>query len=67
LTPGEHFLEADHPEEFARAVVSLIRDPERRRELGNAGRRLVEERYSWPQVAREFESNLKEVFDRYAG
>ncbi|PYQ55313.1 MAG: hypothetical protein DMF78_02520 [Acidobacteria bacterium] len=61
LVPGEHFLQADDPAHFARAVVSLLGDPDRRRALGTAGRRLVEERYSWSQVAREFESRFKEV------
>src|SRR5262245_37015294 len=45
----------------ARAVVSLLHDPARRRALGEAGRRLVEERYAWPQVAREFEQRGLEV------
>lgn len=61
LVPGEHFLSADDPAEFARAVVSLLQDPMRRSALGAAGRRLVEERYSWAQVAREFEARCQEV------
>jgi glycosyltransferase involved in cell wall biosynthesis len=66
LVPGEHFLRADAPAEFARAVVVLLRNPERRRALGSAGRRLVEERYSWPQVAREFEARCQEVVANHA-
>jgi glycosyltransferase involved in cell wall biosynthesis len=61
LVPGEHFLLADDPAEFAHAVVSLIRDGERRRQLGTMGRELVEARYSWRQVAREFETKCEEV------
>jgi sugar transferase (PEP-CTERM/EpsH1 system associated) len=61
LVPGEHFLRADDPAAFAQAVVSLLRDPDRRRSLGTAGRRLVEERYSWSQVAREFEARCREA------
>ncbi|MBI2827729.1 MAG: glycosyltransferase [Acidobacteria bacterium] len=66
LIPGKHFLQADDPADFARAVVSLLRDPVRRRALGTAGRGLVEERYSWPQVAREFEARLEEVIATHA-
>jgi glycosyltransferase involved in cell wall biosynthesis len=66
LVPGEHFLQADEPADFSRAVVSLLRDAERRHLLGSAGRRLVKERYSWPQVAREFEAHLKEVSKTHA-
>ncbi len=61
LVPEEHFVKADTPAGFAAAVVGLLRDPARREKLGAAGRRLVEERYSWPQVAREFEARCREV------
>ncbi|HEY3857983.1 MAG TPA: glycosyltransferase family 4 protein [Gammaproteobacteria bacterium] len=56
LAPGEHYLKADDPQAFASAVVSLLRDPERRHALGEAGQRLTHERYAWPKVAREFGS-----------
>jgi len=42
-------------------VLSLLRDPARRHALGAAGRKLVEERFAWPQVAREFEDRCREV------
>jgi len=61
LVPGEHLLVADEPAQFARAVVTLLRDEGRRRALGTAGRRLVEQRYGWPQVTREFEGYLEGV------
>src|SRR2546430_1809329 len=38
LVDGTHFVRADGPAEFARAVVSLLRDRDRRRALGTAGR-----------------------------
>ena len=66
LTPGEHFLQADDPGDFANHVIGLLRAPERRRALGATGRRLVEERYSWAQVAREFEARCEEVVGRHA-
>jgi polysaccharide biosynthesis protein PslH len=61
LEPGVHFLRADEPAEFARAVVLLLRETGRRKALAMAGRRLIEERFSWPQVAREFEARCLEV------
>ena len=64
LRPGQHFLQADKPAEFAQAVVALLRDRARREDLAQAGRRLVEERFSWSQVAREFESACREVTTR---
>ncbi len=59
LIDGTHWLRADEPAAFAEAVVTLLRDPARRRQLGAAGRRLVEERYSWAQVAKEFETLIE--------
>ena len=66
LEPGKHFALADEPEDFAREIVSLLRDSQRRRTLGAAGRSLVEDRFSWPRVAGEFESRCREVVDHHA-
>jgi glycosyltransferase involved in cell wall biosynthesis len=61
LVPGRHFVSADDPAGFASAVVTLLGDAERRRTLGQAGRELVTQRYSWGQVAREFEARCAEA------
>jgi glycosyltransferase involved in cell wall biosynthesis len=66
LVPGKHFVQADDPSAFASAVVSLLADANRRGALGSDGRRLVEERYSWPQVAREFSAICEEVVAHHA-
>jgi sugar transferase (PEP-CTERM/EpsH1 system associated) len=55
LEEGKHIVRADEPDDFARAVLDLLEDPARRKALGDAGRDLMEERFSWAQVAREFE------------
>jgi glycosyltransferase involved in cell wall biosynthesis len=60
LVPGRHFLPADEPAAFAAAVITLLRDPVRRRAMGMEGRLLVETLYSWPQVAHEFEKSCAE-------
>jgi glycosyltransferase involved in cell wall biosynthesis len=61
LAPGQHFLQADEPAAFAEAVTVLLGDSARRRAIGAAGRRLVEERYSWSKVVDEFENRCGEV------
>jgi polysaccharide biosynthesis protein PslH len=61
LRPDHEFVQADDPPEFATAVVSLLRNPERRRAIATQGRRLVEERYSWRQIAQQFEGWCEEV------
>jgi sugar transferase (PEP-CTERM/EpsH1 system associated) len=44
---GVHLLSASAPREWADAVCGLLADPERRRELGEAARRYVEEHHHW--------------------
>lgn len=61
LEPGTHYIQADDPADFARAVVELLGQPERRRRLGAAGRALVEKRYSWAEVARAIEAHLQDI------
>ncbi len=47
---GKHLLVRDDPNQFAEAVVGLLQDDTRRHELGEQGRRLVEQRYDWSKV-----------------
>ena len=48
---GTHVLIADTPAEFARAAVSLMSSEELCRKIGQNGRKLVLERYSWDRIA----------------
>src|SRR5216683_1073363 len=61
VNDGSDISIADSPEEFARKVVALLRDPEERSRLGLAARQLVEQRYSWSSVAAEFDAVLRRV------
>jgi polysaccharide biosynthesis protein PslH len=58
---GEHAVITDDPADFASVVVRLLRRPDERQRLGSAGRRLVEERYSWHEVARCFETYCEDA------
>jgi sugar transferase (PEP-CTERM/EpsH1 system associated) len=58
VNDGEHLLVSDEPHLFARAVVRLFRDVERRRAIETAARKLVVERYDWSAVAGELEQAL---------
>lgn len=49
---------ADDPQEFARRVSALLKDPSACSALGKAARLLVECNYSWSAVTRKFESAL---------
>jgi sugar transferase (PEP-CTERM/EpsH1 system associated) len=61
VSPGENILLADTPSDFADAVAALFRDPEQRQRLGTAARTLVQENYSWQQVAENFARTLADV------
>ena len=56
-----NIIVADTPGDFAQSVVSLLRDPNRRRQLGTSARALVQEKYSWPKVAESFASTLRDT------
>jgi len=46
----EHLLLADTPEQFTGAVSRLLDSSAERTQIGAAGRRLYEERYTWPKA-----------------
>ena len=48
--PGRHFVQADSPAHFARAIVELLGDSTRCRALVRESRHLVERRYDWRQI-----------------
>jgi glycosyltransferase involved in cell wall biosynthesis len=52
---GEDMLFAERPEEYARAILSLLDSPSEARRMGAAGRRYVERRHSWDAAAAELE------------
>lgn len=58
---GENIILADDPAGFASEVVQLLRDRQRRVQLGRAARQLVAERYGWPSVAASFDQIMREV------
>lgn len=58
---GEHLVHADASDDMAREVVDLLTRPERRRQLGEAGRRIVVEQHSWEHVTDVFEAVCEEA------
>jgi len=63
VVDGEHLLFADTPEELAQQLTRVLSDPALAARLGDAGRRLMEERYSWTSITHkleEFYDSLKQ-------
>ena len=53
-----HVVIADEPQRFADAISELLASPENRLRIGSAGRRLFEERYTWPIAWRTLDTIL---------
>ena len=58
---GKHLILADSAQEFAEAVLSLLDNPDWRRDLGKAARHLVESNYGWDRLVRDLESLYEEA------
>jgi phosphatidyl-myo-inositol dimannoside synthase len=54
-----HVVDPRSPEEVADAIAGLLADPTRARKMGGAGRRWVEERWSWETIAATFADLLE--------
>jgi glycosyltransferase involved in cell wall biosynthesis len=61
LEDGREILLADEPREFARAVCELLSNPQRRRALGKAARKKVEEMYSLVSLRRAIRAALQGI------
>jgi len=54
----------DDADLLADRLVAVLRDPALARKMGNAGRELVEERFSWPVVARRMHERIQRIAGR---
>jgi glycosyltransferase involved in cell wall biosynthesis len=63
VSDGVNIILADDPNYFAQKVTGLLLDPEERTRLGQAGRQLVSQHYSWAAVS----GAIDEVLLRVAG
>jgi glycosyltransferase involved in cell wall biosynthesis len=61
IVHGETALIADRPEDFAGAVVDLLRDPALREKLARNGNELVRQRYDWSVIGQLMNSSLLEI------
>lgn len=64
ITPGQHYLAADTAEDFATAILHLLDNPEAATTMAHEARDLLEEKFSWSQVARQFETICLETLSR---
>ena len=67
VEPGRHFVAADGPVEYADAIVDLLGDPARRRQLADEGRRLVERQYGWPAAVEQLAAVHEQTIAEHRG
>ncbi len=61
VTRDRQVVIADAPEEFAAAVIALVRNPQRRHELGCATRALAEAKYDWRALVPAFDQVYRDI------
>lgn len=66
VAPGSDLMVADSPEEMSNAVLRLLDEPELRAQMGQAGRKYVEQHHQWSCIAARLEEVYHEVItDKY--
>ena len=58
---GKNILLEEDPQKFADAVIGLINNLPQQKQLGAAGRQLVEQKYDWISVAANLEATYQEL------
>ena len=64
VTDEENIVLADAPDDFAEAVIRMLRDESSRRRVARNARRLVESDYTWGHVAERVSAICQEVLTR---
>jgi glycosyltransferase involved in cell wall biosynthesis len=62
---GAGFVTRCDADEVAGALKALLCDAGRRRAMGDAGRRLVQERYTWPAIVGTLTKEYEAIIDRH--
>lgn len=61
IEDGTHYANADDPSDFARAIVDLLTDFQKRKKISTSARRLCEENFSHGAVAAIFEKHCLDI------
>ena len=64
VEPGQEILVAEDAISFAEKVIALLEEPERREEIGKAGRKFVEQNHDWAVVAARLADVYSQAIDR---
>ena len=59
VTDGKDAVIRERDEDFSGAIINLLNDSRRRKEIGKSGRRFVEKNYSWDAIMDDTISKIK--------
>jgi len=62
VADGRDIFIADDPKAFADKVIDLLKNPDRRREMGFNARKLVEQTYTWDGIGEKLAQDIQDVF-----
>lgn len=58
---GKHYIVADTPAHFARAIFALLENTKDAQEMAKNSKELVRDRYSWPAIGEAYEKVIAEL------
>lgn len=61
VVDGEHLLIRDNPEAFAEAVIELMHDKEKSKQLVQHGKKLVHAKYDWSIIGNRIDAAFQEL------
>lgn len=61
VTDGKNIRIEDNPVEFAKRTIELLKDPDKRRDLGQKARQLAVEEYSWEKIGKVLDGVYQDV------
>jgi glycosyltransferase involved in cell wall biosynthesis len=64
---GQHIIQAENPYEFAAAIINLLQDCDKRRQIGKNARVFVKNNFTWKKTAAGFESLYKNAIEKCDG
>ncbi|MDP3998017.1 MAG: glycosyltransferase family 4 protein [bacterium] len=58
---GQEVIIRDNPQDLAQAVIDLLKDENRRKEMGQKAQKLIEEKYDWGKISAKLSRIWEEV------
>ncbi len=57
-------IDPENPGKLAESIIYLLDNPDKAREMGVRGRRLIEEKFSWEKISEKFEKEFLSILNK---